>query len=156
MFLTKLILKTNKLQLLQQINLLTYTSLIIDPKIPSVLNLESSSIKDSYRPGITINIFHAIYIIDGNKITSMIIMWYFSSNPTSLCIGYRFDGYPWQLLSTMKHIPFLTKISNNNTRIPKLTSIHDNSLLFLLPDCLIDGYNPAQIIDITEYYYIVF
>ena len=56
----------------------------------------------------------------------------------------------------MEHLPFFTKISNQNSREPKLTGEHHHSLLFGMPNRFINSNNSAQIIDITEYNDVIF
>lgn len=129
---------------------------MINSKISCILYLKIIRIDDSNRSCITIDIFHSLHIINGYKITSLIMMWIFSRNCSFFSIGNIFNRYSWQFLPTMKHIPFLSKISNHNPRISKLTSKHDNSLQFLLSDSLINRNNPTKIIYITKYNNIIF
>lgn len=129
---------------------------MIYSKISCILDLKVICINNSNRSSIAIDIFHSLHIINGYKVTSLIMMWIFSSNCSFLSIGNIFNRYSWQFLPTMKHIPFLSKISDHNSRISKLTSEHDNSLQFLLSDSLINRDNPTKIIYITKYYNIIF
>lgn len=79
-----------------------------------------------------------------------------SGHPALLGIGDALDGDPGQLLATVIHVPLLAEIGDHDARVAELTGVHDNSLLLLLPDSLINGDDAPQVVDITEHQDIVF
>lgn len=65
-------------------------------------------------------------------------------------------GNSRSFLPTMEHLPFLTEVSNQDPREPKLTGKHYHSFLFCMPNCFINSNNSAQIIDVAKYNDVIF
>lgn len=80
----------------------------------------------------------------------MVVVGVLGGDSAFLRVGDGLDGDPGQLLPTVEHVPLLPEVRDHDAGVPKLAGVHDHGLLFLHPDGLIDGDDPAQVIHITE------
>lgn len=153
----KLFFKTRKFKLLNQIDFLADSSLDVFTEVPRIFNEEIAFINLCDGPCIWIHVFHSFDVMDGHKISSLIIVRGCSGNFTSLCGGNVSDVDFGEILSGVIHFPLISKIINNQAKEAHLSSIKNNSFgLFLGPDKLIDTNDSSEIPDITKDNNIVF
>lgn len=153
----QLFFKTGEFKFLHKVNLFANTSFYILSKVSRVLNQKVVLIHNSDWSCIRVDIFHAFNIMDGDKISSLVIVRHSCGDFSSLCGGDFSDINFREILPWMIHLPLLTKVINNQPIEPHLRTIQHNSFsLFLCSYKLINTNNPSKIPDITKYDYIIF
>ena len=147
----KLLLKTWEFQLLNQVHLFTNSSFDVLTEISCVFNKKIVLIYLSDGPCIWIYVFHSLNVMNGDKITCLIIVRGCCGNFTPFSWGNFGDVNFRKILSRMVHFPFFSKIIDDKSIKTHLCTIQNNSFgLFLRSDKLINTNDSAKIQNITE------
>lgn len=90
----KLFLEATEFKFLQQVDLLAYATLDIGAKITSVLYFKVVSIDHSHWSGISIDVLHALHIVDRYEIAGLVVVRVFGGHLAFLLVCDQFNGYP--------------------------------------------------------------